>query len=89
MLRVSASQAKTPVKNNPEFPACVLGDIDAAKELVPYYEQGAGRVAAADATHGPSVVHGDYKLDNMVCYWGETWLTPDFPSHRAAGHRYP
>ncbi|GMK59819.1 hypothetical protein CspeluHIS016_0900360 [Cutaneotrichosporon spelunceum] len=63
MLKVSASQGAAPV---PEYPGGVLGDIYGTPELVPYYESGAGRVAAADDSHGPSIVHGDYKLDNMI-----------------------
>lgn len=63
MLKVSASQGAAPVK---EYPGGVLGDIWGSKELLPYYESGAARVAAADDAHGPSIVHGDYKLDNMI-----------------------
>lgn len=63
LLKVSASQGAAPVKENP---GGVLGDIWGSSELVPYYESGAGRVAAADDAHGPSIVHGDYKLDNMI-----------------------
>lgn len=63
LLKVSASQGAAPVK---DYPGGVLGDIWGSGELVPYYESGAGRVAAADDAHGPSIVHGDYKLDNMI-----------------------
>lgn len=86
MLRVSATQSATPVKNDPDFPDGKLGDICTAKELLGYYQHGADRVAAADAAHGPSVVHGDYKLDNMV---GLVPISadPDLPPDRSACHR--
>lgn len=63
MGKVSASQSKAPVKGNP---GGVLGDMWGSDKLWPYYQQGAEKVAKADEAHGASVVHGDYKLDNMV-----------------------
>lgn len=62
MMRVSAAQAQAPLPNG----GGPLGDINHMSELRPWYEQGALAVAKADAAHGPSIVHGDYKIDNMV-----------------------
>lgn len=62
MLKVSASQAQAPLPGG-KGP---LGDIEHTAELRPWFEAGAARVARADETHGASIVHGDYKIDNMV-----------------------
>lgn len=63
MMRVSAAQSKAPV---PSYPGGILGDIWGTQELRPYYESGSKIVAQAEFVHGASVVHGDYKLDNMI-----------------------
>ncbi|KAL1406569.1 hypothetical protein Q8F55_008275 [Vanrija albida] len=63
MHRVSDAQSQAPV---PENPGGILGDVYKADELWPYYEQGSKAVSAAEVKHGGSLVHGDYKLDNLV-----------------------
>lgn len=63
MHRVSDAQSKAPVPTNP---GGILGDVIHADELWPYYEQGSKTVSAAEVKHGASLVHGDYKLDNLV-----------------------
>lgn len=63
LMKVSEAQAQAPVPANP---GGILGDIVHTDELRPWFEQGAQRVTAAGAGHGQSIVHGDYKLDNLV-----------------------
>jgi aminoglycoside phosphotransferase (APT) family kinase protein len=47
------------------LPGGIVGDIYGAQELRPWFEQGAARVGG-EAHHGACVVHGDYKLDNLI-----------------------
>ncbi|TXT12818.1 hypothetical protein VHUM_01219 [Vanrija humicola] len=63
MHRVSDAQSQAPVPGNP---GGILGPVWGADELWPYYEQGSKAVSAAEVQHGASLVHGDYKLDNLV-----------------------
>lgn len=63
LLKVSAVQSKAPVK---DYPGGILGDIWGTNELRPYFESGSKVVAKAESIHGASIVHGDYKLDNMI-----------------------
>lgn len=62
LMKVSASQSPTPA---PTLPGGIVGDIFGSDELRPWFEQGAGKIGG-EAMHGASVVHGDYKLDNLV-----------------------
>lgn len=62
LLKVSKAQSATPCKTLPDG---IVGDIWGTKELQPYFESGA-KSAGGEQAHGASVVHGDYKLDNLV-----------------------
>lgn len=62
-MKVSDAQAATPYDKGT---GGVLGDIEHAKDLRPFFEKGAQVVAQAEQVHGASVVHGDYKIDNLV-----------------------
>jgi hypothetical protein len=63
LMKVSDAQGATPVKTEGGKP---LGDIEHAQDLRPYFEKGAQVVARAELVHGASIVHGDYKIDNVV-----------------------
>ncbi|BEI84031.1 hypothetical protein CcaverHIS002_0406350 [Cutaneotrichosporon cavernicola] len=63
LMKVSDAQSATPVKQNGGKP---LGDIEHAQDLRHYFEKGAQVVARAETMHGASVVHGDYKIDNVI-----------------------
>lgn len=63
LMKVSDAQAQAPVKTNP---GGILGDIEHAQDLREYFEKGAQVVAQAEQVHGASIVHGDYKIDNVV-----------------------
>lgn len=62
LLKVSASQSKATSKEGKE-----TGEIWGTKELKSYYADGAKVIAEEERRRGvSSVVHGDYKLDNLV-----------------------
>lgn len=62
LMKVSASQSKTPCAT---LPGGIVGDIFGAEELKPWFENNARKVGG-EAAHGASIVHGDYKMDNLV-----------------------
>jgi len=62
LLRVSDAQSKAKSKEGKE-----TGEIWGTKELKPFFEQGAGLIAMDEARRNVgSVVHGDFKMDNLV-----------------------
>lgn len=62
LLRVSDSQSKARSKEGKE-----TGEIWGTKELKPWFEEGALRIAGDERTRNiGSVVHGDFKMDNLV-----------------------
>ncbi|CAK9781003.1 APH-domain-containing protein [Cutaneotrichosporon oleaginosum] len=63
LMKVSDAQGATPVKTEGGKP---LGEIEHAQDLRPYFEKGAQVVARAELVHGASIVHGDYKIDNVI-----------------------
>lgn len=68
LLKVSAAQAATPLppsKTTPTRPT--IGDIEGSGEMVPYLRSGAARLAQFEKEKGVfSVVHGDFKMDNLI-----------------------
>jgi len=63
LLKVSASQSKARSKDGKE-----TGEIWGTNELRPYFEKGAKLIAEEEGRRRvAAVVHGDYKLDNLVC----------------------
>lgn len=62
-MKVSDMQGATAYTQGP---GGKLGDIEHSKDLRPYFEKGAQVVAQAEQIHGASIVHGDYKIDNVV-----------------------
>ena len=63
LLRVSASQSKAKSKDT----GVVTGEIWGTNELRPWFEHGAAAIAREEKERNVgSVVHGDYKLDNLV-----------------------
>jgi hypothetical protein len=90
LMKVSVAQAATPAKN---LSGGIVGEIFGSSELRPWFEQGAGRIGG-EVQHGASVVHGDYKMDNLVSAnrpAGVLFFSNDLdlPPHRAPRHRYP
>ncbi|KAJ9107343.1 hypothetical protein QFC21_000793 [Naganishia friedmannii] len=66
LLKVSAAQAATPLPT-PAPTRTSIGDIEGSKEMVPYLRSGAARLAAFEQEKGVfSVVHGDFKMDNLI-----------------------
>jgi hypothetical protein len=64
LLRVSDAQSKAKSKEGKE-----TGEIWGTKELKPWFEQGAGLIAKDEARRNVgSVVHGDFKMDNLVSH---------------------
>lgn len=62
---MSAAQAKALAENVPEQGN---GEIWGTREIKGYFEQGAKAIAEREKREGVAgVVHGDYKLDNLVC----------------------
>ncbi|KAL7424986.1 hypothetical protein Q5752_000673 [Cryptotrichosporon argae] len=49
-----------------EGPGAVLGAIWRTDELRPWFESGARAVGADERRRGASIVHGDYKMDNLI-----------------------
>lgn len=61
---MSAAQAEALAKNVPEQGN---GEIWGTREIKGYFEAGAREIAAREREEGVGgVVHGDYKLDNLV-----------------------
>lgn len=64
LLKVSAAQAEALAKNVPEQGN---GEIWGTREIKGYFEAGAREIAAREREEGVGgVVHGDYKLDNLI-----------------------
>jgi hypothetical protein len=68
-LKVSAAQSKAQTKEGKE-----TGEIWGTKELRPYFTEGAAEIAKDENRRGVGgVVHGDFKMDNLVCFFSFTW----------------
>ncbi|KAJ9123349.1 hypothetical protein QFC22_001548 [Naganishia vaughanmartiniae] len=66
LLKVSAAQAATPLPT-PTPTRGMIGDIEGSGEMVPYLRSGAARLAEFEKEKGVfSVVHGDFKMDNLI-----------------------
>lgn len=64
LLRVSAAQSRAKSKDTGKE----VGEIWGTRELREWFERGAREIADDEKERGVgSVVHGDYKLDNLVC----------------------
>jgi hypothetical protein len=62
LLRVSEAQSKARSKEGID-----TGEIWGTKELRPYFQEGAKGIAEDERKRGVgSVVHGDFKMDNLV-----------------------
>jgi aminoglycoside phosphotransferase (APT) family kinase protein len=62
LLKVSEAQSKAKTKEGKE-----TGEIWGTKELRPFFQQGAERIARDEVERGVGgVVHGDFKMDNLV-----------------------
>lgn len=63
LLKVSAAQSRAKDKVTGKE----VGEIWGTRELWPWFEEGAAKIARMEKEGGvDGVVHGDYKLDNMV-----------------------
>ncbi len=63
LLKVSAAQSRAKSKDTGKE----VGEIWGTKEFLPWFEEGANRIARDENARGVgSIVHGDFKLDNMV-----------------------
>ncbi|CAD6564164.1 MAG: hypothetical protein TREMPRED_003902 [Tremellales sp. Tagirdzhanova-0007] len=63
LLRVSAAQSRV----RSERTGQEVGEIWGTQELRGWFEEGAAKVARDESSRGTaSVVHGDYKLDNLI-----------------------
>ena len=85
LLKVSAAQSKATTKEGKK-----TGDIWGTEELRPYYDLGSKRIAEDERKRGVgAVVHGDYKLDNLVSSsttGPESGLRTDLPPYRTTRH---
>jgi hypothetical protein len=69
LLKVSAAQSKAQTKEGKE-----TGEIWGTKELRPYFTEGAAEIAKDENRRGVGgVVHGDFKMDNLVRLFSFTW----------------
>jgi hypothetical protein len=68
LLKVSAAQAATPIRDAPpESARKTVGPIQFSERMNPWLAAGAKEVAAREKSQGVwSVVHGDFKLDNLI-----------------------
>jgi hypothetical protein len=68
-LKVSLAQSKAKTKEGVE-----TGEIWGTKELRPYFTEGAREIAVGEGKRGVGgVVHGDFKMDNLVRFSYKGW----------------
>ncbi len=68
LLRVSSAQAATPIKDAPaDAERRTVGPIKWSEQMTPYLKQGAQEHGDREKAMGVwSVVHGDFKMDNLI-----------------------